>query len=155
MVPTDETAEGRRALRRLAAKCEQAKRVLSTTAQTTIELDQAFNGADFYANVTRSRFEDMCEKPLRATLDALETQGLARRIKEANITVLNNVTAMLIVGSLTAVSLKKLGRSEKLLGFLLVEGLLTNVGGMLTLISSVPNIIVGRARATDSNTLAL
>ena len=59
--------------------------------------------------------------------------------------VLNNVTAMLIVGSLTAVSLKKLGRSDKLLGFLLVEGLLTNVGGMLTLISSVPNIIVGRA----------
>jgi Na+/H+ antiporter NhaD/arsenite permease-like protein len=59
--------------------------------------------------------------------------------------VLNNVTAMLIVGSLTAVSLKKLGRSDKLLGFLLIEGLLTNVGGMLTLISSVPNIIVGRA----------
>jgi Na+/H+ antiporter NhaD/arsenite permease-like protein len=59
--------------------------------------------------------------------------------------VLNNVTAMLIVGSLTAVSLKKLGRSNKLLGFLLVEGLLTNVGGLLTLISSVPNIIVGNA----------
>jgi Na+/H+ antiporter NhaD/arsenite permease-like protein len=59
--------------------------------------------------------------------------------------VLNNVTAMLIVGSLTAVSLKKLGHGDKLLGFLLIEGLLTNVGGMLTLISSVPNIIVGRA----------
>ena len=59
--------------------------------------------------------------------------------------VLNNVTAMIIIGSLTAVSLNKLGRSDKLLGFLLVEGLLTNVGGMLTLISSVPNIIVGTA----------
>ena len=57
--------------------------------------------------------------------------------------VLNNVTAMIIVGSLTGVSLKKLGRMDKLLGFLLVEGLLTNVGGLLTLISSVPNIIVG------------
>lgn len=57
--------------------------------------------------------------------------------------VLNNVTAMIIVGSLTAVSLEKLGRREKLLGFLLIEGLLTNVGGLLTLISSVPNIIVG------------
>ncbi len=57
--------------------------------------------------------------------------------------VLNNVTAMIIVGSLTAVSLEKLGRNDKLLGFLLVEGLLTNVGGLLTLISSVPNIIVG------------
>ncbi len=59
--------------------------------------------------------------------------------------VLNNVTAMIIVGSLTAVSLSKLGRRDKLLGFLLVEGLLTNIGGLLTLISSVPNIIVGKA----------
>jgi len=30
-----------------------------------------------------------------------------------------------------------------MLGFLIIEGLLTNVGGLLTLISSVPNIIVG------------
>ncbi len=59
--------------------------------------------------------------------------------------VLNNVTAMIIVGSLTAVSLGKLGRNDKLLAFLLVEGLLTNIGGLLTLISSVPNIIVGAA----------
>ncbi len=57
--------------------------------------------------------------------------------------VLNNVTAMIIVGTLSAVSLGRLGRLDKLLGFLLVEGLLTNVGGLLTLISSVPNIIVG------------
>ena len=59
--------------------------------------------------------------------------------------VLNNVTAMIIIGSLTAVSLERLNRRDKLLGFLLLEGLLTNVGGMLTLISSVPNIIVGSA----------
>ncbi len=59
--------------------------------------------------------------------------------------VLNNVTAMIIVGSLTGVSLNKLGREKQLLGFLLIEGLLTNVGGLLTLISSVPNIIVGNA----------
>ena len=57
--------------------------------------------------------------------------------------VLNNVTAMIIVGSLTAVSLDRLDRRDKLLGFLLTEALLTNVGGLLTLISSVPNIIVG------------
>ena len=59
--------------------------------------------------------------------------------------VLNNVTAMIIVGSLSGVSLKKLQQEDKLLGFLLVEGLLTNIGGLLTLISSVPNIIVGNA----------
>ena len=59
--------------------------------------------------------------------------------------VLNNVAAMIIVGSLTGVSLKKLGRTNLMLGFLLIEGLLTNVGGLLTLISSVPNIIIGNA----------
>ena len=57
--------------------------------------------------------------------------------------VLNNVTAMIIVGSLTVVSLEKLERKEYMLPFLLLEGLLTNIGGLLTLISSVPNIIVG------------
>ncbi len=59
--------------------------------------------------------------------------------------LLNNVTAMIIVGSLTVVSLDKLGHKKKLFGYLLTEGLLTNVGGLLTLISSVPNIIVGTA----------
>lgn len=63
--------------------------------------------------------------------------------------LLNNVTAMLIVGSLTAVSLGKLKKNNLLLGFLLVEGLLTNIGGLLTLISSVPNIIVGKAAGIE------
>ncbi|MEL6850661.1 MAG: SLC13 family permease, partial [Bacteroidota bacterium] len=58
---------------------------------------------------------------------------------------LNNVTAMIIIGSLTVVSLEKLNRRDLLLGFLLTEGLLTNIGGLLTLISSVPNIIIGNA----------
>ncbi|MCZ6502297.1 MAG: SLC13 family permease [Gammaproteobacteria bacterium] len=59
--------------------------------------------------------------------------------------VLNNVTAMIIIGSLTSVSLNKLDKADKLLGFLLIEALLTNIGGLMTLISSVPNIIVGSA----------
>ena len=37
--------------------------------------------------------------------------------------MLNNVTAMIIVGSLTGVSLGKLGQRDKLLGFLLIGGL--------------------------------
>ncbi len=72
----------------------------------------------------------------------LVTYGLMTVLFSA---VLNNVTAMIIVGSLTAVSLQRLERKDLLLGFLLVEGLLTNLGGLLTLISSVPNILVGAA----------
>ena len=59
--------------------------------------------------------------------------------------LLNNVTAMIIIGSLTAVSLNRLNQLDKLLGFLLIEALLTNIGGLMTLISSVPNIIIGNA----------
>ena len=52
---------------------------------------------------------------------------------------------MIIVGTLSGVSLAKLRLTDKLLGFLLIEALLTNVGGLLTLVSSVPNIIIGNA----------
>ena len=56
---------------------------------------------------------------------------------------LNNVTAMIIIGSLTVVACKRLELEAK--PFLLVEAFLTNVGGLLTLISSLPNIILGHA----------
>jgi Na+/H+ antiporter NhaD/arsenite permease-like protein len=54
---------------------------------------------------------------------------------------LNNVTAMIIVGSLTVVACQRLEWDAK--PFLLVEAFLTNVGGLLTIISSLPNIILG------------
>jgi len=56
---------------------------------------------------------------------------------------LNNVTAMIIVGSLTVVACKNLQMDAR--PYLLVEAFLTNVGGLLTLISSLPNIILGHA----------
>jgi len=55
---------------------------------------------------------------------------------------LNNVTAMIIVGSLTVVACKRLEWDAK--PFLMVEAFLTNVGGLLTIISSLPNIILGQ-----------
>ena len=68
---------------------------------------------------------------------------------------LNNVTAMIIVGSLTTVSLIKLERRSLLLGFLIIEASLTNVGGLLTLVSSVPNIIIGSAAGISFMTFFL
>ncbi len=56
---------------------------------------------------------------------------------------LDNITAMIIVGSLTVVACRKLELDAK--PFLITEGIMTNVGGLLTLISSLPNIIVGKA----------
>ena len=56
---------------------------------------------------------------------------------------LDNITAMIIIGSLTVVACRKLELDAK--PFLITEGIMTNVGGLLTLISSIPNIIIGKA----------
>ncbi len=54
---------------------------------------------------------------------------------------LDNITAMIIVGSLTIIASEKLNLNP--LPFILTEAIMTNLGGTLTLISSVPNIIIG------------
>ncbi|XP_010063599.1 heat shock 70 kDa protein-like [Eucalyptus grandis] len=48
-----------RSLRRLRTACERAKRALSSTTQTTIEIDSLFEGTDFYTTITRARFEEL------------------------------------------------------------------------------------------------
>ncbi|CAN6284731.1 unnamed protein product [Urochloa humidicola] len=48
-----------KALRRLRTACERAKRMLSSTAQTTIEVDSLHDGIDFCIPITRSRFEEL------------------------------------------------------------------------------------------------
>ncbi|XP_061374411.1 heat shock cognate 70 kDa protein 2-like [Gastrolobium bilobum] len=48
-----------RALRRLRTACEKAKRTLSSTTETTIELDCLYQGIDFYSSITRAKFEEL------------------------------------------------------------------------------------------------
>ncbi|EEQ37277.1 heat shock 70 kDa protein [Clavispora lusitaniae ATCC 42720] len=61
-----------RALRRLRTACERAKRTLSSSAQTSIEIDSLFEGIDFYTSITRARFEELCQDLFRSTLDPVE-----------------------------------------------------------------------------------
>jgi heat shock 70kDa protein 1/2/6/8 len=48
-----------KALRRLRTACERAKRMLSFTTQTTIEVDSLHEGIDFSTIITRSPFEEL------------------------------------------------------------------------------------------------
>ncbi len=61
-----------RALRRLRTSCERAKRTLSSSAQSSIELDSLFEGIDFYSTITRARFEELCMDLFRKCLDPVE-----------------------------------------------------------------------------------
>eukprot|EP00253_Pinus_taeda_P025759 PITA_25759 len=61
-----------RALRRLRTSCERAKRTLSSTAQTTIEIDSLYEGIDFYTTITRARFEEMNMDLFRKCMEPVE-----------------------------------------------------------------------------------
>lgn len=65
-----------KAVGRLRAACERAKRILSSASVTTLEIDCLFDGIDFNSTITRARFEKMnldlfeeCLKPVEKCLN--------------------------------------------------------------------------------------
>lgn len=61
-----------RALRRLRTACERAKRTLSSSAQTQIEIDSLYEGIDFYTTITRARFEELNGDLFRKCMEPVE-----------------------------------------------------------------------------------
>lgn len=61
-----------RSVRRLRTACEKLKRTLSTSTQSTIELDSLFDGIDFNSSITRARFEEMCSDIFKKTMVPVE-----------------------------------------------------------------------------------
>ncbi|XP_075729995.1 major heat shock 70 kDa protein Ab-like [Rhipicephalus microplus] len=72
-----------RAVRRLRTAAERAKRTLSSTAETSIEIDALFDGTDFHTKITRARFEELCLDlfksilgPIQRALDDSKTEKM-------------------------------------------------------------------------------
>uniref|UniRef100_A0A0E0R543 Uncharacterized protein n=1 Tax=Oryza rufipogon TaxID=4529 RepID=A0A0E0R543_ORYRU len=61
-----------KALRRLRTAYERAKRMLSSMAQTTIEVDSLHQGIDFHVTITRSRFEELNKDLFSKCMVAME-----------------------------------------------------------------------------------
>lgn len=74
-----------RALRRLRTACERAKRSLSSSTETTIEVDALFDGTDFITKITRAKFEELCMDLFRSTIDPVERVIMDSKISKANI----------------------------------------------------------------------
>jgi len=86
-----------RALRRLRTACERAKRTLSSSAQTSIEIDSLFEGVDFYTSITRARFEELCQDLFRGT-----TAPVDRVLSDAKIDK-SQVHEIVLVGGSTRI----------------------------------------------------
>ncbi|TLD25096.1 hypothetical protein PspLS_05742 [Pyricularia sp. CBS 133598] len=74
-----------RALRRLRTACERAKRTLSSSAQTSIEIDSLYEGIDFYTSITRARFEELCQDLFRSTLQPVDRVLTDAKIDKAQV----------------------------------------------------------------------
>jgi L1 cell adhesion molecule like protein len=61
-----------RAVRRLRTACERAKRTLSSSAQTSIEIDSLYEGIDFFTSITRARFEELNIDLFRKCMEPVE-----------------------------------------------------------------------------------
>ncbi|KAL8252617.1 hypothetical protein R6Q59_036310 [Mikania micrantha] len=62
-----------RALGRLRFACEKAKRILSCTTQTSIELDCLHEGIDFSLKFTRAKFDDLNTGSFNKCIETLDT----------------------------------------------------------------------------------
>ncbi|XP_047955570.1 heat shock cognate 70 kDa protein-like [Salvia hispanica] len=48
-----------KALRRLRSSCERAKRMLSSSSQTNIDIESLFEGIDMFSTITRAKFNEL------------------------------------------------------------------------------------------------
>mmetsp|Transcript_4188 Transcript_4188/g.4126 ORF Transcript_4188/g.4126 Transcript_4188/m.4126 type:complete len:653 (-) Transcript_4188:8341-10299(-) len=96
-------SSNQRALRRLRTACERAKRSLSSSAQTSIEIDSLYEGIDFYTSITRARFEELCADLFRTTIDPVE-----KVLKDAKVDKSQIHDIVLVGGSTRIPKIQKL-----------------------------------------------
>jgi L1 cell adhesion molecule like protein len=86
--------DNNRALRRLRTACERAKRTLSSTTQTSIEIDSLYEGIDFSTSVSRSRFEEINCDLFYKCMDPVE-----KVLRDANMSKSHIHDVVLVGGS--------------------------------------------------------
>jgi heat shock protein 1/8 len=86
-----------RSMRRLRTQCEQVKRTLSSSMRATIEVDSLFEGIDYFATITRAKFENLCAQEFQACLEPVK-----KVLTDAKV-VKNDVNEVVLVGGSTRI----------------------------------------------------
>ena len=87
----------KKAVKRLTSAVEKAKRTLSSATVTNIEIDSIHDGIDFSFNLTRAKFENLCEDIFRRTMAPVD-----QVLKDANVGK-NEVDEIVLVGGSTRI----------------------------------------------------
>lgn len=86
-----------RAVRRLYAASERAKRSLSSTTQASIELDALYEGQDYYSTITRAKFEELGSSIFQRVIKPIE-----QVLKDAKVSK-SSIDEIVLVGGSTRI----------------------------------------------------
>ena len=86
-----------KALRRVRASCEKAKRALSAATQATVDIDALMDGQDLNVTITRSKFEDLCIDLFKKCIPPLENV-----LKDAKMSK-SEINEVVLVGGSTRI----------------------------------------------------
>lgn len=86
-----------RAMRRLRTQAERAKRILSSSTQTTIEVDSLADTMDYNVTITRAKFEELCMPYFKQCIPPVEDV-----LKSANFSK-NQIHDVVLVGGSTRI----------------------------------------------------
>merc|ERR1719253_1301047 len=78
-------SEFKRKFKKDVTASARSKRTLSSTTQTTVEIDSLVDGIDFYSSITRAKFEELCMDLFRGTLDPVEKVLRDSKISKSEI----------------------------------------------------------------------
>jgi heat shock protein 1/8 len=80
-----DVSANQRAVKRLKTACERAKRALSSSVNTTIEVDSLFDGQDYTLSLSRARFEELCGHWFQDTLKNVDRVLQDAKLSKADI----------------------------------------------------------------------
>ena len=86
-----------KALMRLRSECENVKKILSSATKTNIELDNLMNGEDLNIEITREKFEELCNDLFNKIVPCLE-----KLLKEAQMKK-EQINEFLLIGGSTRI----------------------------------------------------
>ena len=89
--------DNKRAVRRLASAAEKAKRTLSSTTTTNVEIDSLHEGIDFTYTLTRAKFESLCVDIFQKTMAPVD-----QVLKDAELSK-SQIDEIVLVGGSTRI----------------------------------------------------
>jgi heat shock 70kDa protein 1/2/6/8 len=90
-------SDNKKAIRRLAAAAERAKRTLSSATTANIDIDSLYDGIDFSTTLTRAKFESLCMDIFNRTMAPVE-----QVLKDAKVSK-GDVHEIVLVGGSTRI----------------------------------------------------